>query len=77
MAEGSVVLFQGCGHNPTGSDPTDEEWRKLSKLCKVCVEDQREGGKGRLEVVDHIHLYFTGTFEEAGTFDVPGTSVSL
>ena len=34
MAEGSVVLFQGCGHNPTGSDPTDEEWRNLSKLRK-------------------------------------------
>lgn len=42
MTEGSVVLFQGCGHNPTGSDPTDEEWRKLSKLCKVRVEDCKE-----------------------------------
>jgi len=30
---GDVVLFHGCCHNPTGIDPTPEQWRRLAKLC--------------------------------------------
>jgi aspartate aminotransferase len=30
----SVVLFHACAHNPTGVDPTPEQWKKLSELCK-------------------------------------------
>ncbi|MDP5253505.1 MULTISPECIES: amino acid aminotransferase [unclassified Vibrio] len=29
---GDVVLFHGCCHNPTGIDPTAEEWEQLAKL---------------------------------------------
>ncbi len=31
---GSIVLFQLCGHNPTGCDPCTKQWRELSNLCK-------------------------------------------
>lgn len=31
-AEGDAVLFHGCCHNPTGIDPTVEEWEVLAKL---------------------------------------------
>jgi aspartate/tyrosine/aromatic aminotransferase len=34
MPEKSVVLLHACCHNPTGCDPTTEEWKKLSKLIK-------------------------------------------
>jgi hypothetical protein len=27
-----VVLFHGCCHNPTGIDPTLEQWQQLAKL---------------------------------------------
>lgn len=30
----SVVLFHACAHNPTGIDPTIEQWQQLSKVCK-------------------------------------------
>ncbi|MGB2080007.1 MAG: amino acid aminotransferase [Vibrio sp.] len=30
---GDVVLFHGCCHNPTGIDPTEQEWETLAKLC--------------------------------------------
>ena len=30
---GDVVLLHGCCHNPTGIDPTPEEWETLAKLC--------------------------------------------
>jgi aspartate aminotransferase len=30
----SVVLFHACAHNPTGVDPSKEQWKELSKLCK-------------------------------------------
>lgn len=29
---GDVVLFHGCCHNPTGIDPTAEQWHKLAEL---------------------------------------------
>lgn len=34
LPAGSVLLLQGCGHNPTGVDPTKEQWRELSALIK-------------------------------------------
>ncbi|UTV99523.1 aspartate/tyrosine/aromatic aminotransferase [Marinomonas rhizomae] len=33
IPEGDVVLFHGCCHNPTGIDPTPEQWYQLAKLC--------------------------------------------
>ncbi len=29
----SVILFHACAHNPTGTDPTLDQWKVLSKLC--------------------------------------------
>ena len=34
LDEGSVVLFHACAHNPTGVDPTPEQWNELSAICK-------------------------------------------
>ena len=30
--EGDVVIFHGCCHNPTGIDPTTEEWEQLAQF---------------------------------------------
>lgn len=30
----SVIMFHACAHNPTGMDPTMEQWTKLSRACK-------------------------------------------
>ncbi|KJG35246.1 aromatic amino acid aminotransferase [Photobacterium angustum] len=32
-SEGDIVLLHGCCHNPTGIDPTTEQWQVLAKLC--------------------------------------------
>jgi aspartate aminotransferase len=32
--QGSVFLFHACAHNPTGVDPTPEQWMEVSKVCK-------------------------------------------
>ena len=34
MTAGSNVLFQTCGHNPTGIDPTPEQWKQIVQVCK-------------------------------------------
>lgn len=31
--EGSVFLFHTCAHNPTGVDPTHEQWDEIADLC--------------------------------------------
>ncbi|KAJ7038141.1 glutamic oxaloacetic transaminase AAT1 [Mycena alexandri] len=32
--EHSVVLLHACAHNPTGIDPTPEQWAEISDICK-------------------------------------------
>lgn len=29
-----VVILHACAHNPTGADPTQEQWKMLAQLCK-------------------------------------------
>ena len=31
---GSVVLLHACAHNPTGVDPTEEEWKQIADVMK-------------------------------------------
>lgn len=52
---GDVVLFHGCCHNPTGIDPTVEQWRELAKLS---VE------KGWLPLFDFAYQGFANGLEE-------------
>ena len=33
MPEGSVVLLHACAHNPTGVDPTPQQWQEISQIC--------------------------------------------
>ncbi|KAG8758406.1 aspartate transaminase aat1, partial [Serendipita sp. 396] len=32
--EGAIVLLHACAHNPTGIDPTPEQWKELSNVLK-------------------------------------------
>lgn len=33
-AEGSVIVLHACAHNPTGVDPTQEQWKKIAEVMK-------------------------------------------
>jgi len=46
--EKSVILLHACAHNPTGIDPTPEQWTAISKVCKernhfVCFDLAYQG----------------------------------
>nr|AIT70258.1 aspartate aminotransferase [Grateloupia chiangii] len=32
--EGSIVIFHGCAHNPTGADPSKADWQRILKVVK-------------------------------------------
>lgn len=32
--EGSFVLLHGCAHNPTGIDPTPQQWEKIADVIQ-------------------------------------------
>jgi len=34
IPEGSVIMLHACAHNPTGVDPTPEQWKEMSALIK-------------------------------------------
>jgi aspartate aminotransferase len=34
-ADGSIILLHACAHNPTGVDPTPEQWREIASVMKA------------------------------------------
>ncbi|CAB9517142.1 Aspartate aminotransferase, mitochondrial [Seminavis robusta] len=34
IPSGSAVLLHACAHNPTGMDPTMDQWKEISSICK-------------------------------------------
>ena len=36
LPKGSIVVLHACAHNPTGIDPTEDQWRKISDMVKEC-----------------------------------------
>jgi len=52
---GDVVLFHGCCHNPTGIDPTFEQWQTLSEMSLE---------KGWLPLFDFAYQGFARGLEE-------------
>lgn len=34
-AEGSIILLHACAHNPTGVDPTKEQWKQIAEVMKA------------------------------------------
>ena len=53
--EGDVVLLHGCCHNPTGIDPTPEQWDKLAEMSAQ---------KGWLPLFDFAYQGFANGLEE-------------
>lgn len=52
---GDVVLFHGCCHNPTGVDPSAEQWQQLAKLSQE---------KGWLPLFDFAYQGFARGLDE-------------
>ncbi|MDO4226870.1 amino acid aminotransferase [Neisseria sp.] len=52
---GDVVLLHGCCHNPTGIDPTPEQWEALAKMSAE---------KGWLPLFDFAYQGFANGLEE-------------
>jgi len=34
VVDGSIVLLHSCAHNPTGVDPSPEQWKKIAEVCR-------------------------------------------
>lgn len=33
--ERSVIILHGCAHNPTGLDPTEDQWKKIADIMEA------------------------------------------
>lgn len=67
MPKGDAILLHGCCHNPTGIDPTPEQWRKLADAITK---------QGLLPILDYAYQGFAEGIEEDSigllTFCHPG-----
>ncbi|XP_047342143.1 aspartate aminotransferase, chloroplastic [Impatiens glandulifera] len=59
--EGSFILLHGCAHNPTGIDPTPEQWNKIADV----IEE-----KGHIPFFDVAYQGFA-----SGSLDADASSV--
>ncbi|MBE0552301.1 MAG: aspartate/tyrosine/aromatic aminotransferase [Rhodobacteraceae bacterium] len=55
VAPGDVVLLHGCCHNPTGANPTADQWRQIVQVLK---------GRGAVPLVDLAYQGFGDGLEE-------------
>lgn len=55
VKQGDVVLLHGCCHNPTGIDPTNEQWDTLARMSAE---------KGWLPLFDFAYQGFANGLEE-------------
>ena len=55
MPAGDLVLLHGCCHNPTGIDPTADEWQKLADAVY---------GRGLLPLLDFAYQGFADGIQE-------------
>jgi len=55
---GDVVLLHGCCHNPTGIDPSDEQWNELADAVY---------GRGLLPLLDFAYQGFADGIDEDAT----------
>ena len=58
---GSVVLLHACAHNPTGVDPSPEQWKEISDVLR---------NKGHLPMFDMAYQGFT-----SGDMDIDAASL--
>jgi aspartate/tyrosine/aromatic aminotransferase len=58
MPAGDAILLHGCCHNPTGIDPTPDQWRQLADLIY---------GRGLLPILDFAYQGFADGIEEDTT----------
>ena len=51
--ENSIILLHACAHNPTGVDPSQEQWIKIAEIMKVsmCI----------------LHYFYITQYQEART----------
>ena len=68
VPEGSVVLLQACAMNPTGVDPTPEQWRELSAILKP---------KNVFVLFDNAYQGFASGDADADAFSVRHVRVRL
>jgi aspartate/tyrosine/aromatic aminotransferase len=55
LPSGDVILLHGCCHNPTGIDPTPEQWKQLADVVY---------GRGLLPLLDFAYQGFADGIDE-------------
>ncbi|WP_254507152.1 amino acid aminotransferase [Anatilimnocola floriformis] len=70
LPAGDIVLLHACCHNPTGIDPTPEQWKKIAAVIK---------DKKLLPIVDFAYQGFGDGLEEdaVGLREIAATGVDV
>jgi aspartate aminotransferase len=58
--ENSIILLHACAHNPTGVDPTQEQWRQISDVVKEKGHQGFASGNADLDAFAPRHFVKEG-----------------
>lgn len=58
--ENAVIILHGCAHNPTGLDPTEDQWKKIAEIIKVSIDIilHRKSDNYYISIKTHPYLKF-------------------
>ena len=60
----AVIVLQGCAHNPTGCDPTREQWMEISNIIKVTYKRYSIRYQMNVQNLNRCHGYGTYRYLE-------------
>lgn len=68
IEEGSVVLFHNCAHNPSGIDPTEDQWTQILEvsLCRKFLPFFDNAYQGFVSGNPHKDAFAVRSFASAG-----------
>lgn len=62
--ERSIIVLHACAHNPTGTDPTPEQWKQIAEVMMVLTRHALFRIGLRIRIDDHVLLWFCSFAEE-------------
>ena len=74
--EKSIILLHACAHNPTGVDPTKDQWKQIAATVKVCDLDHksffsRQADSSAVQERSHF-TFFDMAYQGFASGDVDG-----
>lgn len=62
--EGAIIILHACAHNPTGCDPTQEQWKLIADVMQVFVNFFGKNSQSKKKTLVIFEFFISEMFAE-------------